>query len=198
MISVAVPVEKIAEVLGPRGPIANVRANWPLVEAALARHEILTEACAIAAIATIGIETGCFSPIKERGGPAYFTKLYEENKDEAERLGNTQPGDGARFRGRGFVQITGRSNYTRYGHAISVDLAGNPDLALDPKIAAEVLALYFRDHSIQNAAAAGNWELVRRRVNGGLNGWADFKKYVDGLQAAAKALAATPAQGAYA
>jgi predicted chitinase len=119
-------------------------------------------------------------------------KLYKSNLLLFDRQ------TGARFRGRGFVQITGRSNYTRCGHEVSVDLAGNPDLALDPKIAAEILALYFRDHSIHNAAAAGNWELVRRRVNGGLNGWADFKKFVDGLQAAAKALSAAPAQGAYA
>src|SRR6266568_1974888 len=129
IVSVAVPVEKICAILGARGPIENVTTNWPLVEAALAKHEILTEACAVAAIATIAVETGCFAPIKERGGPAYFTKLYEEN--------------------------------TR---------------------AAEILAVYFHDHSIHNAAAAGNWELVRRRVNGGLNGWADFKKYVDELQ----------------
>ncbi len=196
IVSVAVPVEKICAILGARGPIENVTTNWPLVEAALAKHEILTEACAVAAIATIAVETGCFAPIKERGGPAYFTKLYEENTREAERLGNSQPGDGARFRGRGFVQITGRSNYTNYGHAIGVDLVSNPDLALDPKVAAEILAVYFHDHSIHNAAAAGNWELVRRRVNGGLNGWADFKKYVDELQAARKALAAIPVQGA--
>lgn len=189
--SVAVPIEKISEILGSKGPIENVRANCPLVEAALAKHEILTAPCAIAAIATIGVETGCFAPIKERGGPAYFTKLYENRAD----LGNTETGDGAKFRGRGFVQITGRRNYTSYGHAIGVDLVGNPDLALDPKVAAEILALYFRDNAIDKAAGTGAWELVRRRVNGGLNGWADFKRYVDELQAAAKGLAMAAKMG---
>jgi hypothetical protein len=189
--SVAVPTEKISKILGPKGPIENVRANWPLVEAALAKHEILTAPCAIAAIATIGVETGCFAPVKERGGPAYFTKLYEDRAD----LGNMEPGDGAKFRGRGFVQITGRQNYTKYGHAIGVDLVANPDLALVPKIAAEILVIYFRDHAIEKAAGTGAWELVRRRVNGGLNGWADFKRYVDELQAAAKVLAMTATMG---
>jgi hypothetical protein len=189
--SVGVPIEKMSQILGPRGPIENVRANWPLVEETLAKHEILTVPCAIAAIATIGIETGCFAPIKERGGPAYFAKLYDGRAD----LGNTEPGDGAKFRGRGFVQITGRRNYTNYGHAIGVDLVANPDLALDPKIAAEILALYFRDHAIDKAALTGAWEQVRRRVNGGLNGWADFKRYVDELQAAAQALAMTATMG---
>jgi len=190
-LSVAVPIEKISAILGTRGPIENVRANWPLVEAALAKYGILTAPCAIAAIATIGVETGCFAPVKERGGPGYFAKLYDGRAD----LGNTQPGDGAKFRGRGFVQITGRLNYTKYGHAMGVDLAANPDLALDPKIAAGILALYFRDHAIDKSAGTNAWETVRRRVNGGLNGWGDFKRYVDGLLAAANGLAMTATGG---
>jgi hypothetical protein len=176
----------ISNCLGPYGPIENVRTNWPLVVAALSKHSLLDIPTCIAAIATIAVETGNFSPIKERGGPAYFTKLYENRAD----LGNTQPGDGPLFRGRGFVQITGRANYTAYGRAMGVDLAGTPDRALEPGIAAEILVLYFRDHNIPGAAALGKWETVRRRVNGGLNGWDRFSKYVDALT---QALAFVPA-----
>jgi hypothetical protein len=176
--------ETISQVLGLYGPIDNVRTNWPFVEAALEKHSIDDLPTRIACLATIAVETGCFSPIKERGGPAYFKKMYETNEHVAKMLGNSEPGDGARFRGRGFVQITGRANYANYGRAIGVDLVSNPDLALDPKIAAEILALYFRDHKIPALAAAGKWESVRRKVNGGLNGWARFLSYVQGLSQA--------------
>ena len=106
-------------------------------------------------------------------------KPYEGRDD----LGNSEPGDGAKFRGRGYIQITGRLNYTTYGKAIGVDLVGNPDLALDPAIAAEVLALYFRQRSIPRLAELAKWESVRRRVNGGLNNWARFLEYVVSLSA---------------
>src|SRR5208337_4586239 len=89
-------IEIIAAILGPYGPIENVRANWPIVEAALDRRDVYTEYGAIAAIATIGVETGRFSPIKECGGPTYLANLYENRKD----LGNVNPGDGVKFRGR--------------------------------------------------------------------------------------------------
>jgi predicted chitinase len=172
--------ETISAVLGPFGPIENVRANWPLIEGALERHAIGTLPTQIAAIATVGVETGRFSPIRERGGPAYFTKNYEGRAD----LGNTEVGDGARFYGRGYIQITGRANYRNYGRAIGIDLVATPDLALEPTAGAEILAIYFRDHKIPELAAAGNWEAVRRRVNGGLNGWDRFSAYVDGLSKA--------------
>jgi hypothetical protein len=169
--------EAIAQVLGPFGPLDNVRSNWPLIESALDRQDIGSLPTKIAAIATVAVETGRFSPIRERGGPAYFTKNYEGRAD----LGNTQAGDGAKFYGRGYIQITGRSNYTEYGRQIGVDLIATPDLALDPAIGAEVLALFFRAKNIPRLAEAGKWESVRRRVNGGLNGWDRFSAYVAGL-----------------
>ncbi len=169
--------ETIAGVLGPFGPIENVRSNWPLVESAINRHEIGSLNTMIAAIATVAVETGRFSPIRERGGPAYFQKMYEGRAD----LGNMQPGDGAKFYGRGFIQITGRANYTDYSRQIGVDLVATPDIALDPIYAAEILALYFKARGIPALADAGKWESVRRRVNGGLNGWDRFSQYVAAL-----------------
>ena len=179
--------ETISAVLGPFGPLENVRANWPLIESALETHGINSLGTRIAAIATVAVETGRFSPIRERGGPAYFTKNYEGRAD----LGNTQPGDGARFFGRGYIQITGRGNYSQYGRGIGVDLLSNPDLALDPAIGAQVLALFFRTKNIPTLADAGKWESVRRRVNGGLTGWDRFSEYVGELTKALQ-LAGTP------
>jgi putative chitinase len=78
-------------------------------------------------------------PITEYGGRKYFDK-YDTGK-LAKQLGNTPAadGDGYRYRGRGYVQITGRANYAKAGGKIGVDLIGNPDLALQPSIAAAVL-----------------------------------------------------------
>lgn len=74
-------------------------------------------------------------PIHEFGSDERFERLYEGRRS----LGNTQPGDGVRFHGRGFVQLTGRRNYTDWANRIGEDLVGNPDLALDPAIATRIL-----------------------------------------------------------
>jgi putative chitinase len=81
-------------------------------------------------------------PIKEHGGTAYFTRMYDIRGDRpnvARALGNLNPGDGARYAGRGYVQITGRTNYARASEILGLDLIGNPDLALDPDYAARIL-----------------------------------------------------------
>ena len=77
-------------------------------------------------------------PIHERGGHAYFDK-YEPNTRIGKRLGNTRRGDGFLFRGRGYVQITGRANYLRASQELGVDLVAHPDRALEPEIAARIL-----------------------------------------------------------
>ena len=105
-----------------------------------------------------------------RRSRAYLTALYENRKD----LGNIQPGDGAKYRGRGFVQITGRWDYEHFGKETGHDLEGDPDLALDPGVAADVLALFFKERGIPQFADAKNWGMVRRRVDGGMNGWPRF------------------------
>jgi predicted chitinase len=163
-------VEIIAAILGPYGPTENVAANWPTLEAALDKRAIYTPFTAVACIATVAVETGNFSPVKERGGPTYLTNLYENRKD----LGNVNAGDGVKYRGRGFVQITGRWDYSHFGQEISEDLLANPDLAMDPAVAADILALFFHERHIPLYADQQNWEMVRRRVNGGLTGWPRF------------------------
>ncbi len=179
--------EIISASLAPYGPIDNVRANWPLLEAALDRSGIYSAFTAVAAIATVGVETGKFWPIKEQGGQQYLLNLYEGRTD----LGNNTLGDGARFRGRGFVQITGRYNYTHFATETGHDLVNNPDRAMDPAIAADILALFFKERGIPAAAEAQNWHMVRRKVNGGLTGWDRFIDAVTKLTAALNGLPAT-------
>ena len=150
----------------------------PLIDG-LAGKDMLNAPTLIAALATISVETNGFQPISEWGGPQYFTEMYEGRSD----LGNTQPGDGARYHGRGFVQITGRANYRHYGQKLGVDLEGNPDLALDPDVASRVLVQYFWERSVDERALEGDWKGVRRAVNGGLNGWDHFWPVVQKMQA---------------
>jgi predicted chitinase len=104
--------------------------------------------------------------------------MYEGRTD----LGNTQPGDGAKYHGRGFVKLTGRSNYRSYGQALGVPLEDNPDLALDPDIAARIFAQFFNWCGIPDCARHGDWRGVRRRVNGGYDGWDRFIAFVQALE----------------
>lgn len=175
-----VPCVVISLILGERGPLDKVSANWPLVEAALDAAGIYSPMCAVAAIATIAVETGRFSPVKERGGGTYLANLYEDRPD----LGNDQPGDGVRFRGRGFVQIIGRRNYERFGREIGEDLVANPDAVLDPRVAAAILALVFKDRDVRRHADQLNWEMVRRRLSRNLTQWTPFMDVVTMLLAA--------------
>ena len=158
--------------------LSDCQTYLPGVLTALQELNILDKLTLIAAIATIGVETGGFRPIHELGGTEYFTKKYEGRSD----LGNTSPGDGARYHGRGFIQITGRANYQTYGDKLGVDLENNPDLALDPEVSSRVLALYFLQRSVDTAARAQEWHKVRQLVNGGDNGLDDFLGYVTRAQ----------------
>lgn len=91
--------------------------------------------------ATAAHETAwTMQPIYERGAKSYFDK-YEPGTAIGKRLGNTKRGDGYLYRGRGFVQITGRSNYARVGKSIGVDLIASPDMALDPIVAGRIIVV---------------------------------------------------------
>jgi peptidoglycan hydrolase-like protein with peptidoglycan-binding domain len=171
--------EEIAETVGATAD--DVAGNWPLVERALADHGLTDSATKIAAIATIGVEVGeTFRPVDEWGDVDYFSRMYDNRAD----LGNVRKGDGAKYHGRGYIQLTGRLNYRNYGLALGVPLEQKPKLACDPDVAARVLASYFADHGIAEVAATGDWESVRRRVNGGLNGWSRFRRLVAALEKA--------------
>jgi predicted chitinase len=175
----SINAQTIATCLGC--PVGAVQTHWPALQQALAECGLSDKASVIAALATIGTEVPAFAPINEYGGDSYFTKMYEGRKD----LGNVQPGDGARYHGRGFIQLTGRANYRSYGQKLGVPLEAQPDLALDAAVAARVLATYMSDRGLGSLAAKGDWQGVRRGVNGGLNGWDRFSTLVTKLQQAA-------------
>lgn len=120
-------------------------------------------------------ETGGFRSMQEVGKPSYFLKY--ENTSTARQYGNTSPGDGAKYKGRGFLQLTWKSNYKSAGKFIGKDLINNPDLAALKENAAEVIIWYF---NTQRAYVAkkdywGNIEKVTKAINGGTNGLQDRK-----------------------
>lgn len=101
-------------------------------------------------LATAFLETGStMQPIKEYGGHAYYTRMYDirgARPYKAKELGNTSPGDGAKYAGRGYVQLTGKTNYARATEelrklGVTADLVSNPDLAMRPDIAAIIMTL---------------------------------------------------------
>lgn len=124
-------------------------------------------------------ETDRFRTLQEYGGTAYFAR-YEGRRD----LGNTQPGDGARFHGRGVFQLTGRSNYRRFGALLGLDLEANPELAKDPVISLAIAFAYWRERGISAAADADDVVRVTEAINGGRNGLAQRTR----LLAAAKGI----------
>lgn len=130
------------------------------------------------ALATVRVEVGRnFKPIMEYASG----EAYEGRRD----LGNIQNGDGVRYKGRGFIQLTGRSNYALYGQKLGLDLISNPDLALDTSIGAKILVEYFKERKVIEACLSQDWLKVRKLVNGvnratGMpNGWEEFSKVIN-------------------
>lgn len=128
--------------------------------------------------AQIAHESGRFRYLKELGGPTYFTKMYEGRKD----LGNTQPGDGAKFAGRGLIQLTGRANYFLLSGVLSLDLINHPELAEDPTIAFEIACWFYHKKGCNQLADAGDFVRITRKINGGLNGFQDRKDLLKAIE----------------
>lgn len=94
-------------------------------------------------------------------------------------LGNTQPGDGKRFKGRGLIQLTGRANYTSYKNATGIDVVSNPKIVSDdPQVCVDVAGWYWDKNKINALADKDDVRAVTRRINGGYNGLEDRKNYL--------------------
>lgn len=158
----------------PATPRRNIQVNLPPVLRALVDADLADKPMVLMALATIRAETEGFLPISEfrsmfntsPGGRPF--DLYDHRAD----LGNQGPPDGSRFKGRGFVQLTGRSNYHRIGNRLGIDLVAEPERANEPDLAARILAAFLADKrtAIKEALAEGDLRHARRLVNGGSHG----------------------------
>lgn len=151
-------------------PLERARKWASVLTQAMESGKINTRLRQAAFIAQIGHESGSLRYVKELGGTSYFMK-YEGRKD----LGNTQPGDGARFPGRGLIQITGRSNYGAVSQALFDDdrLLKTPELLEQPEWAAKSAAWYWTTHSLNILADADRFTDLTKAINGGTNGIGD-------------------------
>lgn len=179
----------VAQLFPPSTPRSNIRTHLPNVLAGLRACSLTDRTMLLMALATIRAESEGFVPIDEFVS-RYNTETvafdrYEPGTAIGARLGNTEPGDGARFKGRGFIQLTGRDNYTRIGRKIGADLIGNPALANDSETAGRILAQFLANHedSIRSALYDGDLRTARKLVNGGSHGFDRFKDaYEKGLK----------------
>ncbi|MBY5871912.1 M15 family metallopeptidase [Rhizobium ruizarguesonis] len=171
----------------PATPRANITANLPFVLAGLRLRNLTDTAMALMALSTIRAETEGFVPISE--GKSKFNTIstpfdrYEGRAD----LGNNVPGDGPMFRGRGYVQLTGRANYTSISSQIGEDLVHRPELANDPSTAGIILAQFLKNKEprIRMSLANNDLTTARKLVNGGSNG---LDRFVDAYQRGRRAI----------
>lgn len=140
------------------------------LNAAMEEFEINNLRRTSAFIAQLAHESGEFNFMEEIWGPTPAQKRYEPPSDLARALGNTQPGDGKRFKGRGPIQLTGRANYQKFGDLLGVDLVGQPELAAAPELAFKTAGLYWKRKGLNELADADNFTEITRRINGGQNG----------------------------
>ncbi len=124
-------------------------------------------------LAQIGHESGSLRFTEElASGDA-----YEGRAD----LGNTQPGDGRKFKGRGLIQLTGRANYEKYGQAKGLDFTEGDNcklLSTDPQLALDVACWFWQTHGLNALSDQDDVRAVTQRINGGLNGLADREDYL--------------------
>lgn len=154
-----------------------VRILKPL-NATMQEFGISTHALRAAAfVAQVAHESGGFRYLKEIWGPTDAQKRYEPPSALATRLGNTQAGDGYRFRGRGLIQITGRGNYADMGGKMGFDFLSNPDLLAEPLNAARSAGFFWDSRKLNVLADAGDFAGITKKINGGLNGQAEREEY---------------------
>lgn len=125
-------------------------------------------------------ETENFTRLTERGGLRDFQKYDpDHNPARARILGNRAAGDGARYKGRGFLHITGRYWYTLIGKAIGVDLERNPQLMANPEIGARASLWFWNNRVRPRVADATDTTQVTRRIHPGLRALPERQRYFD-------------------
>jgi putative chitinase len=175
-----IPIEVVRSMF-PDTPLINIQTHLPRVLLALQAAQLTELRLVLAALATIRVEAASFTPEEER--PSTFNTsrggkpfdLYDHRKG----LGNLGAGDGEAFKGRGFIQLTGRANYTNFGPlAGEPDLVSQPERACDPDVAASLLGAFLKPHAkeINAALLRNNFQSARRLVNGGTHGLDEFTR----------------------
>lgn len=160
--------------LFPFTPIGNIKTNLPPALAGLEAFDLVDRPMVLVALATIRAETESFEPVAEyrsrynTSPNGHSFDLYDKRLD----IGNRGRPDGERFRGRGYVQLTGRANYEHYGKLLGIKLVNDPELACAPDLAGRIMAAFLKDKErvIKEALLEDDLRAARRAVNGGSHG----------------------------
>ena len=186
-----ITVQQLLQILPNAGPVAGVFV--PVLNTAMGRYQIVGTKRIAAFIAQVGHESSHLTRLVEnlsysadalrRNWPSRFgTELAKavERKPEqianiayGNRMGNTAPGDGWKYRGRGLIQITGKNNYRACGEALGLDLIAYPELLEKPQHACMSAAWFWATSGLNTLADAGKFDAITQRINGGQNGAAD-------------------------
>ena len=150
-----------AQIIDAVGPVLEARLTEYAINSDLRRAHFLAQICHKLA--------GFRTTEEFASGSA-----YEGRKD----LGNTQPGDGARYKGRGLIQLTGRANYLEYGQALGLDLVAHPETAAEPVTSLLIACEFWKRRVLNQFADQDDIETITRQINGGLNGFDDRKAYL--------------------
>lgn len=142
---------------------------WNPIDHAMRSFQIDTPQRIAAFLAQIGHESGRGTLVREMWGPTAAQKRYEGRAD----LGNTEPGDGYRYRGRGLIQITGRANYRACSQALGIDVEDDPESLERPSLAAMSAGWFWSAKGCNALADSEDFLALTRRINGGLNGLDD-------------------------
>lgn len=155
----------------PSATSANINKYHPHLNTTMQKYRINTPVRIAHFISQLAHETMSFRYSEEiASGAAYEGRA---------NLGNTQPGDGRRFKGRGLIQLTGRANYTDYKKASGIDVVSNPEIVSeDPHVCVDVAGWFWKKNNINTLADKDDVRAVTRRINGGYNGLADRTNYL--------------------
>lgn len=178
-------INVLVQIAGPPTSKAQnaIFAGWaPVLTPYLTKYEINTPLRIAHFLAQCAKESDGFRTMEEyaTGG------AYEGRKD----LGNTLPGDGVRYKGRGPIGLTGRGNYKRVGDILGIDLINNPERAAEPAVGLLTACEFWKEKNINPVADRDNVISVTHLVNGGENGLADRKMYLARAKLAVQAAAA--------
>ncbi|WP_454844069.1 glycoside hydrolase family 19 protein [Pseudomonas gorinensis] len=189
--------QQLLQILPNAGRNAGVFAS--ALNLAMDRYQINTRLRMAAFIAQVGHESGQLTSLVEnlnysaeglmKTWPSRFDLVRATaaaRKPEqianivyAGRMGNTEPGDGWKYRGRGLFQVTGRANYTACGEALGLDLINNPQLLEQPQYAAMSATWFWSTRGLNTLADQGQFVKITRRINGGLTGQDDRQALYD-------------------
>ena len=163
-----VTVDQLRAIM-PNLSTSRAQAMLPYLNDAMVNGGITTPLRQAAFLAQLAHESVGLTAFEEYASGA----AYEGRSD----LGNTQPGDGVRFKGRGPIQLTGRNNYRAAGQALGIDLENNPTRAADFDVGFRTAVWFWNSRGLSAAADARNFDYITYRINGGYNGKAARDSY---------------------